>query len=106
MGDIRPPIGAAVGAFGLPATLTPPGGLAVQLSVFWLPSLPVDYRLEYRRSEQRRTLVIPTSGLAQLPARGSVLAVAEQAGAAVTDWKVDEADRTDYDHYRVVVVPA
>lgn len=106
MGDIRPPIGAAVGAFGLSATLTPPGGPSVELKVFWLPSHPVDYALEYRRSEQRRTLVIPTSELAQLPVRGTIVAVAEHAGAAVTDWKVDEADRTDYDHYRAVMVPA
>jgi hypothetical protein len=105
--DLRPSIESALGAFGLDATVTPPGGASVPTTVFWLPSVTEQRPSgrEHQRAEQLRVLVIPKSAVAQVP-RETVIAVPEEEGGAVKNWKVDAADRFDVDHYRAIVVPA
>lgn len=107
--DIRPPIGAATAAFGLAATITPPGGAPVPTTVFWLPSGPMEYPggSEYRRAEQLRVLVISLADLGgQAPQRGTLVAVPENQGAAILNWRIDEFERVEVDHCRAVMVPA
>ncbi len=107
MTDLRPTIESALDAFsGLGAVVTPPGGAAVETRAFWLSAVTVDYPTDadQRRAEPRRRLVIPLDGVTQIP-RGTTVTVPEYEGAVARTWKVDEAERIDHDHYRLVVVP-
>ena len=72
----------------------------------WLPPVSVEYPTgtEFRRAEARRVLALPLEGLTEVP-RGTVVSVAPSEGSVVRDWKIDEAERVDADHYRVIVVP-
>lgn len=105
--DLRPPLTAALDAFGQSATVTPPGGSAVTTRAIWLPpvttELPAGGALQ--RAEPLRVLSVPKADVAQVP-RGTVIAAAEVPGGAVLNWKVDGFERVDPDHHRVVVVPA
>ena len=107
MADLRPPLALALDAFALDAVVTPPSGPAVQTRAIWLPPVTVEYPSgsEFRRAESRRVLALPLEGLPQVP-RGTVVTVPESEGAPTADWKIDEAERVDFDHYRAVVVPA
>jgi hypothetical protein len=107
LSDLRPSIAAALRAFGLPAVVTPPGGDPVETVAVWLPPRTPEYPTgaEYRRAEPLRVLALPLAGLPQVP-RGTVVTVAEYQGGTASDWKTDETDRLDFDHYRAVVVPA
>ncbi len=73
----------------------------------WLPPITVDHPGDglQQRAEPWRRLAIPLSSVPQVP-RGTVVAVPEYKGAAVANWKVDDADRLDHDHYRMTVLPA
>jgi hypothetical protein len=104
--DLRPSIDAALGAFALDAVVTPPDQEAVETVAFWLPPTTIQPPTgsEFRRAELRRVLVLPLVGLPEVP-RGTVVAVAEFDGGDVREWKIDEAERLDFDHYRAVVVP-
>ena len=107
MSDRRPTIESALDAFSeLGAVVTPPGGTAVETRAFWLSAVTEDYPsgADQRRAEPRRRLVIPLDGVTQLP-RGTLVTVPEYRGAVPATWKVDEAERIDHDHYRLVVVP-
>jgi len=105
--DVRPLLTSALDTFGLDATVTPPGSSAVPTRAFWLPSVTAQGPAgrEYQRAEQQRVLVIPIEGLPLMP-RGTAVSVPEFEGGVVMDWKVDAADRLDFDHYRAVMVPA
>ena len=106
MSDIRPALQSALDAFGLPATVTVPDGAPVTTTAFWLPSVTVSVPVgaEYQREEQKRRIALPLAGLDAMP-RGTVVVVAEYLGATPTSWRVDEAERIDFDHYRATVVP-
>jgi hypothetical protein len=103
MGDVRPPISAALDVFGLAATVTVPGEASVSVTAFWLP--PVAYSQEFHPNERKRILVLPLAALPELPS-GTIVNVPEVAGGQASDWKVNEVDRVEFDHYRAVVVPA
>lgn len=104
--DARPPLSAALGAFGLAAVVTPPTGPSVETTVVWLPPQTVDVPVggEMRRAEARRVMVLPLEDVIACP-RGTVVQVPEFSGAETLSWRVDETDRIDGDHFRVVVVP-
>lgn len=106
MTDIRPTIDAALGAFALDAVVTPPGEEAVETRAFWLPptTAAVPGGSEFRRAEPRRVLVLPLAGLPAVP-RNTIVTVPEFAGGEPAEWKVDSAERLDFDHYRAVVLP-
>jgi hypothetical protein len=105
--DLRPNIESALDAFSVDAVVTPPGGAAVGTRAIWLPPQTVDHPVgsEMRRAEMRRVLALPLEGLPQVP-RGTVVSAPEQEGAAAANWRIEEAERVDFDHYRAVVVPA
>lgn len=107
MADLRPSIGQALDAFGLDAVVTPPGGSPVSTRVIWLPPITVEHPVggEFRRAEVRRVLAMPLEGLGEVP-RGTVVTAPEFEGADAADWKIDDAQRIDFDHYRAVVLPS
>lgn len=105
MDDLRPTFESPLGSFGLDAVVTPPGGPAVETRAVWLPTTTEDYptAADQRRAEPRERLALPLDDVPQIP-RGTVVTVPKCRGAVATNWKVDEVDRVDDDHYRVVVV--
>lgn len=107
MTDARPTIEEALDAFGVDAVVTPPGGPAVETRAIWLPpdTAQVPSGGDLRRVEPKRVLALPLVGLPEVP-RGAVVTLPEFDGAESSDWKVDAAARVDFDHYRVVVMPA
>jgi hypothetical protein len=104
--DLRPSLESALSAFALPAVVTPPGGDPVETRAFWLPSTieQVGVGPEFRRSEARRVLVLPTSEVPQVP-RGTIVSMAEYEGGEAREWATDSMERFDSDHHRVWVVP-
>ena len=107
MADLRPPIEAATGPFGLPAAVTPPGGPAFQTTVIWLPPVTVDHPTgrDLQRAEPRRVLAFPVEPDVTSIPHGTLVVVAEFAGQPDRSWKVDEVSRVDPDHWRMTVVP-
>lgn len=106
MSDIRPAFSSVQGAFGLLATVTPPGGPSVETVVVWQPPRSEEHPGggEYRRAEARRVLAVARDDVPEIP-RGTVIEVPERAGAAATAWRVDSMADVDSDHHRVVVLP-
>ena len=107
MADLRPSFESALAAFGLAAVVTLPDGGPVATRAMWLPTDTVNRPAgsDYRRAEVWRVLALPSDDVPQVP-RGTVVSVPESEGGESADWSVDEAERIDFDHHRVVVVPA
>ena len=108
MSDARPPISAALRAFGLPGQVTPPGEDAYEATVIWLPPVTADQPTgrEFGRAEPRRVLALYVeNGVTSLPI-GTVVVAAEFLGTQAASWKVDQAERIDPEHWRMTVVPA
>lgn len=104
--DVRPLLSAAQDAFGVSALVLLPGETsAVDATVFWTgpqtAENPTDGGLT--RAEPRRVLVLSRVEVPDVP-RGTVITCAEYDGAADEDWRVEEAAKTDADHFRAVVV--
>jgi len=92
-------------AFSLPAVVTPPGGAAVETRALWLPPTTAESpATDHDRAEAMRVVALPLDGLPNVP-RGTVIVVAAYAGGTALSWKVDAADRVDWDHYRALVRP-
>lgn len=105
--DLRPTLAAALGAFAhsLPAVVTPPDDSPVETQAFWLGYKTEEQEVaEFRRSELRRVLVLPRETVPRVP-RGTIIAMPEQEGGPVAEWRVDAMDSFQPDHHRVVVVP-
>ena len=106
MSDLRPPFVAALDAFGVAATVTLPDGDPVVTRVLWQPPVTEDYPTgsEHRRATPKRRMAIPTSDVPHLP-RLTLIVAAEVLGLTPLEWVVDETERVDNDHHRVVVLP-
>lgn len=105
--DARPGITEAVDAFGVPATVTPPGGDPVETRLIWLVStIEHPGGADLRRAEVRHLAAIPLTGLSDGIPRGTAVSAPEHAGGDVESWKVDTFLRLDVDFYRVVLVAA
>ncbi len=106
MGDCRPPLSAALRAFGLAATVTVPDGAPVSTTVFWMPpsTEQVPSGTDFRRAEPQRVLVVPLSAVPAIP-RETVIAVPLVKDGDILEWSVDGFERLESDHYRLVVVP-
>lgn len=105
--DIRPPMSAPIGAFGLPVTVTPPGEATVSTYGIWVTSLFEDppFGKDLTRRDPRRLMAIPlNSSLADIP-RGSLIVAPEKKGDASKNWNVDAVEKTEADEMRVVLVP-
>lgn len=106
MSDLRPPFAAALRAFGVAATVTLPDGDPVETRVLWQPPVTEEYPTgsDHRRATPRRRMSIGADDVPNVP-RGTIINAAEVRGRAAADWKVDETERVDNDHHRVVVLP-
>jgi hypothetical protein len=111
--DLRPSFDAALDAFSLPATVTPPGGPAVTTKAIWLPSKAVEVPsgVDIRHAEERRVMALPRADVPQI-LKGTIVNVAEYDGAALSNWMIDPTFRNDPTltadptHWKVLVYPA
>lgn len=102
MSDARPALSAALAAFGVPATVTPPGGDSIETTAIWLP--PAEPGEGFHPAERKRVLALPVAGLDGLPS-GTMLSAPETLGAEAQDWRVNEVERVDAEFYQVAVEP-
>ncbi len=107
MSDLRPPLVAALDAFGVAATVAVPDGDPVETRILWQPPVTEEYPTgtEYRRATPRRRMAISLADVPKVP-RGTVIIAPETTGGAEARWSVDETERVDGDHHRVIVVSA
>jgi hypothetical protein len=95
-------------AHGVPATVTRPNDVALDTTAIWLPEPPEaqPYGTDFSRREPRRLLALRRDAtFAQLP-RGTLIVAPEQRGGTARTWQVDGYQRTEADHWRVIVVAA
>jgi hypothetical protein len=105
--DRRPSLEAALAAFGIDVTVTPPGGPSFEMRAFWQTPATIEgpTGASLRRVEYQRRLVLPLADLRAIP-RGTVVFAAPDVGLDPQEWRVDEVEKVADDHYRVSVVPA
>lgn len=113
--DNRPLLALDLDAFGADAIVMPPGGPSLATRIIWQGNSATDVPggAVLKRAERRRVMSIPVLAVSPRPETGApeiplgtIVTVAEFDGGEPTDWKIDAAERTDFDHYRCVVVPA
>lgn len=109
MGDLRPSMGAALSAFGVPATVTRPAPAdttPIITTIIWLSPVLIDSPGggDFQRKDVRRVAALTRADVPTAP-RGTRIDAAERDGDPVQAWQVDEPEVYDADHTRVVVVP-
>jgi hypothetical protein len=104
--DLRPPFSTVQSAFGQLGEVTVPGGDPVETVVAWLPPTTSEYPTTApgHRAEPHRLLAFSYVDVPQVP-RGTLIRTAEFTDGPMRTWRVDEAQRVDFDHYRAVVLP-
>lgn len=105
MSDLRPSLTEALDAFGVDATVTPPGGEAMTTRAIWLSPLEDDQPvgLDFKRREPRRVLAVPRSDVASAP-RGTIITAPEALGGVTKTWRVDGlVQAVDPGHLRLIV---
>jgi hypothetical protein len=105
VGDLRPPLDAALTAFGVPATVTPVGGAPVAVTVIAAgrPAPPAagDLGLAASLVDLRRVVAVPRALVPTLPVHSTILA--DLTGTGARAWHVDRVDDHAPDEFRVVV---
>lgn len=104
-----------LGAHGVAATVTRPApdDTAIVTRGLWITT-PLDepraYGTDFQRREARRVLTLPRAmvgsiaGVPTMP-RGTIVVAPDKQGDVTTRrYMVDEIDRTEADHWRVVLV--
>lgn len=93
---------------GVAATVTRPApdNTPVVTTGIWV-NRPLEeerpYGTDFQARRPRLVMALPRSALSTMP-RGTTVVAPEQQGGANKTWKVDELDRTETDHWRVVLV--
>ena len=106
MSDLRPDLGVALAVFGLPATVTVPGGQPVATTVIWLPPVSVETVGVLAPTDRpQAVLALPRSALPVVP-RGTLIEVPELEGGSVRSWTVEAVLGITVDEVRVLVIPA
>lgn len=107
MDDIRVPIRLAFDAFGVPAVVTRPApeDVPIDTSIVWVLPLTEDAPggLELGRREWKRIAAVLRDEVPSVPLR-TLIRAPEMLGGPVRRWRVDEVDRIEADHMRVLVV--
>lgn len=104
--DIRPPLSAALAAFGVAGTVTVAGEEPVETTVLWSATDTVEVPVgggDYKRVEERRVMSIAKADVPRVP-MGTLVTAPEYSGAADRTWKVDAIQHEDFDHIRAVMV--
>jgi hypothetical protein len=104
MTDVRPPISSLFSLYGVPATITPPGGAPIATRVVWhspiVEGFPEGAALTAH--EQRRRLSIRKDQIATVKT-GTVVSAVELVGGAAQDWTIDGVEYEDSQIARVFV---
>lgn len=97
---------ASMSVMGVDATVTVPGGVAVEARAVWVqPLSELGPGNDLSRRNTRRVLMFSRSVVSDVP-RGSEIVAAEYEGAPVYTWIADGIDRMDADEVRVIVTKA
>jgi hypothetical protein len=105
MSDLRPDLGVALAVFGLPATVTVPGGEPVAATAIWLSPVSVETVGVLAPTDRpQAVLALPRSAVPSVP-RGTVIEAAETEGGAVRTWIVEALLHLGVDELRVLVIP-
>ncbi len=106
MSDLRPPLGAALAAFGLPATVTLPGEEPVDTTAIWLGPVLVEVEgVLVQTSGPQAVLALPRTDVPTVP-RGTLIEAAEIDGGPVRSWSVEAVHAMTVDEVRLIVIPA
>lgn len=103
--DLRPDIGAALAAFGVPAVVTTPDRTAVSTTCIWLPPAedPQPVGVDFRRAEPRRVAGLPRADVPSAP-KGTRIDAPEVLNGPILHWVVDSLQQAVVaDELRVVV---
>jgi hypothetical protein len=107
MANHRVPMASALDAFSVPATVTVPGGDAVETRGIWVSPLTEEMPVgrELQRRDPRRILALPRADVPQ-PPKGTTIVCVEDGGDDddLRTWRVDGIDRMEGDCVRVIVV--
>jgi hypothetical protein len=114
MPDLRPDIAPFLAAFGVPASVTLPGGEPVVTTAIWLPPVQVETPgVLFPTAAPQPALSLPAAlfaadaitGKRSVP-RGTLIECARATGAPVVTWSVEAiADDDDPDMISVIVIP-
>lgn len=105
MTDLRPDLGPALRAFGVPATVTVPGAEPVATTAIWLPPVPYEVPGVLRpTNEPLDALALVRADVPRVP-RGTRVACAKTAGGTVETWTVEAILGRTADEIRVLVIP-
>jgi hypothetical protein len=98
-------MGVVMDAFGVPATVTTPGGAPVETTVAWVPPLTEEFppASALQRKEPVKVLALRRDAVDAAP-RGTLIAAPEELGGTVVTWRVDSPQQVESDCLRVVVV--
>lgn len=92
---------------GVTATVTRSGHAAVSTRAIWLTA-PIDdpqpYGHDYSARGPRKAMVLSRADFPDGVERGTVISAPEAQGGTLLSWTVDSIERTEADHWRVVVV--
>jgi hypothetical protein len=104
-------LAANLAVHGVSATVTRPApdNTPVTLTGIWLVPFAEEempHGRDFPRREPRRLFAIPKSALSGCPRNTLIVAAESRTGATSQTWRVDGFERSDADHWRVVLVPA
>ena len=106
MTDLRPDIGPALAAFGLPATVTLPGEAPITTTAIWLAPVPVETAGVLTHTDwPQAVLALARADVPDVP-RGTEIEVAEIDGGSILSWTVEAVLGEMADEVRVLVIPA
>lgn len=108
--DLRPPMGPALEALGVPVTVTRPApeNTPVPTTGIWLtPFVEVQpFGIDVRRRDPRRVMAIARTAALDFIPRGSTVVAAEQLGGTSKTWTVEGYERVIAEEMRILLLPA
>jgi len=104
--DLRPPLTAAMDAFSVPVTVTPPGGAPIATTGIWVAPDPEDQPIgrDYSVLEPRRVMSLPRDEVSEVET-GTVIVAVESIGGVSRNWQIDRIQSADVDEFRVFLIP-
>ena|SRR5690348_16540269 len=104
--DLRPPLASIFDTFGVPATVTAPGGSPIATTVVWTSAPPELAPMDeaFQRVDARRLLSLRRDQVPNVP-RGTAIVAPELKDGPDRTWLVDGFARIDAEELRVIVLP-
>lgn len=103
---IEVPLGPLLDAFAVPATVTPPGAVAIETRGAWVTSRTESQPgfSDFSRRAAVRVFALDRAAVPSVP-KGTLILAPETDGGVVQRWRVDGVEVLEADCMRVVVVP-